>query len=198
MFYTIRNIDLKINLSFGEIMEPEIIFQARQTFIQGLSRISHFWGFPKAMGAIYGAIYLSPSPLGLDDLVNQIGVTKGAVSTNVRQLERLGMIHKRLIIGDRKDYYFAETDFWKIIKGILREREKSEFDIALMSVSKSLEMVNKLKSAEDQEIIHFYQQRLYNMQKIFKTLDKIVATALALEELGMNNIRRLFNERVKE
>jgi DNA-binding transcriptional regulator GbsR (MarR family) len=150
------------------------------------------------MGAIYGAIYLSPSPLGIDDLVDQIGVTKGAVSTNVRQLERLGMIHKHLIIGDRKDYYFAETDFWKIIKGILREREKSEFDAALRSVNESLGMINKIKLAEDPEIIHFYQQRLYNMQKLFKTLDKIVATALALEELGMNNIRRLFNEKAEE
>ena len=51
---------------------------AREEFIQGMSRISHFWGFPKAMGAIYGAIYLSPAPLSLDEIVEQVGVTKGA------------------------------------------------------------------------------------------------------------------------
>src|SRR5512139_2675922 len=99
------------------------LLQAREHFLQGVSRISAFWGFPKAMGAIYGALYLSPQPLSLDELVEQVSVTKGAVSTNVRALERLGMVHRRIQVGERKDYYIAETDFWKIVKGILRERE---------------------------------------------------------------------------
>ena len=104
----------------------ENLDQAREHFIQGISRITHFWGFPKAMGAIYAVIYLSAEELNLDEIVKQVGVTKGAVSTNVRQLERLGMIHKKIKIGDRKDYYCAEFDFWKIVKGILKEREQHE------------------------------------------------------------------------
>ena len=44
---------------------------AHDHFIKGMSRISHFWGFPKAMGAIYGVIYLSPTPTSLDELVEQ-------------------------------------------------------------------------------------------------------------------------------
>src|SRR5512135_1510264 len=109
----------------------ESLSKVRETFILGMSRISQFWGFPRAMGAIYGAIYLSPTPISLDELTEQAGVTKGAVSTNVRALERLGMVHQVVRIGERKDFYNAETDFWKIVKGILREREKSEFDHAL-------------------------------------------------------------------
>ncbi len=45
-------------------MDNQII-AARENFINGISRIAHFWGFPKAMGAIYGAIYLSPTPFSL-------------------------------------------------------------------------------------------------------------------------------------
>ena len=117
--------------------------EARNHFIQGMSRISNFWGFSRARGAIYGAIYLSPENLSLGEIVEQVGVTKGAVSTNVRQLERLGMVHKKIQLGDRKDYYSAETDFWKIIKGILQEREKNEFDLALRTVDESLAMVKQ-------------------------------------------------------
>jgi DNA-binding transcriptional regulator GbsR (MarR family) len=180
-------------------MRTETLPAARENFIQGISRISNFWGFPKAMGAIYGAIYLSPKPLTLDAIVEQVRVSKGAVSTNVRQLERLGMIHKHLILGDRKDYYSAETDFWKIVKGILREREKSEFDAALRSVSESLEMVQSTEiNPEDAEIAMFYQQRMQNMQSFFKTLDNIVATALALEELRLGSIGRLFSSKFDE
>lgn len=177
----------------------EQLSNASDNFIQGVSRISNFWGFPKAMGAIYGAIYLSINPITLDNLVEQVGVSKGAVSTNVRHLERLGMIHKHVVIGDRKDYYSAETDFWKIIKGILREREKSEFDTALRSVSESLEIVQSADiPPDDAELAAYYEQRLKAMQSFFKTLDNIVATALVLEELRLSKIGQLFSSQTEE
>jgi DNA-binding transcriptional regulator GbsR (MarR family) len=172
--------------------------QAKDNFIQGLSRISQFWGFPKAMGAIYGALYLSPAPLSLDDLVEQVGVTKGAVSTNVRSLERLGMAHLRVQIGERKDYYTAETDFWKIVRGILREREKTEFDHAIRTVGESLELVTTAhQDREDAELAAFYQQRLQAMESFFHTLDNLVATVLALDELRLGTIQKMFGREKK-
>jgi DNA-binding transcriptional regulator GbsR (MarR family) len=172
-------------------MDPELS-AAREEFIQGMSRISHFWGFPKAMGAIYGAVYLSPAPLSLDEIVEQVGVTKGAVSTNVRALERLGMVHKQIRIGDRKDYYEAEEDFWKVIKGVLREREQQEFDLAVRTVNHSLEMVDQADGNElDLETAAFYKQRMENMQRFFNSLDNIVATLLALDNLRLNSVSKL-------
>ncbi|MCA9950745.1 MAG: hypothetical protein KDE48_13940 [Anaerolineales bacterium] len=168
---------------------------ARDNFIQGMSRISSFWGFPRAMGAIYGAVYLSPTPLSLDSIVEQVGVTKGAVSTNVRTLERLGMVHKRIQLGDRKDYYDAETDFWKVIKGVLREREQSEFDLALRTVTDSLAIVDAASTEPSaQELAAFYQERMQNMQRFFNNLDNIVGTLLALDELRLNSVQRLFGK----
>ncbi len=171
--------------------------EAREHFIQGMSRISHFWGFPKAMGAIYGAVYLSPEPLSLDDLVAQVGVTKGSVSTNVRTLERLGMVHRRVQLGDRKDYYVAETDFWKVVRGVLREREQNEFAQALNTVQESKEIVATVDTAgaapEDAELARFYQERMQNMQNFFNTLDNLVSTLIALDELRSGTIQRLFN-----
>lgn len=167
---------------------------ARQNFIQGMSRISHFWGFPRAMGAIFGAIYLSPEALSLDELVEQAAVSKGAISTNVRQLERLGMVHKHIRIGDRKDYYTAETDFWKIIKGILREREKNEFNAALRTVDESLALSQSENSTpEEAELAAFYKTRLEAMQRFFHNLDNLVATVMALDELRHITIQRLFS-----
>lgn len=167
---------------------------ARQHFIQGMSRISNFWGFSKAMGAIYGAIYLSPQPISLDKLVEQVGVSKGAVSTNVRTLERLGMVHKQIQLGDRKDYYLAETDFWKIARGVLREREQQEFDLALRTVSESIEMAQSPAAAEaDAELATFYQERMNNMQDFFNNLDNLVAMLIALDNLRSGTLSRMFS-----
>ena len=176
-------------------MDSELI-AAREEFIQVMSRISQFWGFPKAMGAIYGAIYLSPDPLSLDEIVEQVGVTKGAVSTHVRTLERLGMVHKQIRLGDRKDYYEAEEDFWKLIKGVLREREQQEFDLALRTVNNSLEMVDQAASDDaDRELAAFYKQRMENMERFFSSLDNIVATLLALDNLRLNSVSKLFGNK---
>jgi len=176
-------------------MTPAPLQQSRDNFILGMTRISHFWGFPKAMGAIYGAIYLSPQATSLDELVEQANVTKGAVSTNVRYLERMGMVHKIVRIGERKDYYTAETDFWKVIKGILREREKSEFDRALRSVDDSLALLDpkaaKGLSSEDAELAGFYRQRMNAMQTFFRSLDQLVAMVMAFDSLRIGALRKL-------
>jgi DNA-binding transcriptional regulator GbsR (MarR family) len=175
-------------------MDPELS-QARENFIQGMSRISDFWGFPRAMGAIYGAIYLSPAPLSLDEIVEQVSVTKGAVSTHVRTLERLGMLHKQIRLGDRKDYYEAEADFWKIIKGVLREREQSEFDLALNTVNESLVLLEGAQpSGSDVDLAAFYKERMEGMEQFFDTLDNIVATLLAFDEMRLNALVKLIGK----
>lgn len=180
-------------------MNETSLTQARQHVLLGLSRISEFWGFPRAMGAIFGALYLSPTPLSLDELVDQVGITKGAISTNVRALERLGMVHRQLQFGERKDYYTAETDFWKVIKNILKEREKSEFDLALRSVDESLEMLDGAVSDPQQaELALFYQKRLQTMQGFFHTLDQLVAMALTLDELRIGALEKLLGLKRKD
>lgn len=157
----------------------DTLTQARSHFIQGMSRISHFWGFPKAMGAIYGAIYLAAAPLSLDEIVAQVGVTKGAVSTNVRQLERVGLVHKHIKVGQRKDYYTPEIDFWKVVRGLLRERQHSEFDRALASVGESLALLEN----EPDPAAELARQRMGAMLAFFHTLDSLVNAVLKLEGL---------------
>ncbi len=172
------------------------IEEAKANTILGLSHISNFWGFSKGMGAIFGVLYLSPNALSLDELVEQVGITKGAVSTNVRQLERLGLVHKKVVMGERKDYYEAETDFWKVVKGILREREKSEFDRAIRTVSDSLVIVESAVDLSPEEAVRaaFYQKRIKTLADFFKTLDSLVATLLAVDSLRLNALDMLFKK----
>src|SRR3970040_1947568 len=101
----------------------EQIPQLKQDFTEGLSQISKFWGFPKGMGAIFAVLYLSPTALSLDELVEQTGLTKGAITPNVRAWGGMGRVRPPTKLADRKDYYEAETDFYKSIRAILKERQ---------------------------------------------------------------------------
>lgn len=177
----------------------EILLQARDHFVRGMSRISQFWGFPKAMGAIFAVLYLSPDPLSLDQIVEQVNVTKGAVSVNVRNLEHLNMVHPHVAIGERKDYYYAETDFWKIVRGVLKEREKNEFDQAIRSVGESLEMIESISpDSPDVQLSKFYQQRLHTLNAFFNSLDNIVAMFLSLNDLRIRALERFLGGKSEE
>jgi HTH-type transcriptional regulator, glycine betaine synthesis regulator len=165
--------------------------QLKQDFTEGLSQISKFWGFPKGMGAIFAVLYLSPSPLSLDELVEQTGLTKGAISTNVRALARMGLVRPTTKLGDRKDYYEAETDFYKSIRAILKERQNSEFDSAVQSVRETLEKLEAGTGSEDEAQRQFLLERVRALQSFFNALDGLVRAVVRLEGLGITTIEKV-------
>src|SRR6266508_178880 len=114
------------------------ITKIKKDFTEGLSQISRCWGFPKGMGAIFGVLYVSPTPLSLAAIVQETGLTKCAISTEIRALARMGLVHRLSKLADRKDYYEAEADFYAAIRSILKERQNSEFDRAVRSVKETL------------------------------------------------------------
>lgn len=175
----------------------EQLTQLKQEFTEGLSQISKFWGFPKGMGAIFAVLYLSPTPLSLDALVEQTGLTKGAISTNVRALARMGLVRPSTKLGDRKDYYEAETNFYKSIRAILKERQNSEFDSAVQSVRETLGKLEAPEGAqagtgpEDEAERQFLLERVRALQSFFDALDGLVRAVVRLEGLGFTTIEKI-------
>jgi DNA-binding transcriptional regulator GbsR (MarR family) len=153
------------------------ISEIKDNFVEGMGRISKFWGFSRLMGQLYGLLYFSPEPMTLDQLADGLMVSKGSVSTNIRAIERWGMVEKVWVKADRKDYYRAETKFMDILVKILEEREKKEFDGALKTVSECLEEIKALPATDETK---FLKRRLANMQRFFGFMDKSVFSALHL------------------
>lgn len=161
----------------------------KKDFAQGLSQISRFWGFPKGMGAIFGVIYLSPTALSLDEIVQETGLTKGAVSTEIRALARMGLVHRSSKLGDRKDYYEAEADFYAAIRSILKERQNTEFDRAIRSVKETLERLEE--NWVEEEEWQFVYERVQALQDFFDAIDSLTKAVVRLESLGFSNVRKI-------
>jgi DNA-binding transcriptional regulator GbsR (MarR family) len=161
----------------------------KKDFTQGLSQISRFWGFPKGMGAIFAVLYLSPTALSLDEIVQETGLTKGAVSTEIRALARMGLVHRSSKLGDRKDYYEAEADFYAAIRSILKERQNTEFDRAVRSVKETLEKMDE-NWIEDEEW-QFIYERVQALQGFFDAIDSLTRAIIKLERLGITNVQKI-------
>ena len=167
--------------------------QLKKDFTEGLSQISRFWGLPKGMGAIFAVLYLSPVPLSLDEIVEETGLTKGAVSTEVRTLARMGLVHRSSKLADRKDYYEAEDDFYKSIRSILQERQNSEFDRAIRSVKETLQKLESGSVSGDEAEVQFVYKRVQALQEFFNALDSLTKAVVKLESFGFSNIKTMLS-----
>jgi DNA-binding transcriptional regulator GbsR (MarR family) len=170
---------------------PQSLTKIKKDFVEGLSQISRFWGFPKGMGAIFAVLYLSPTPLSLDEIVQETGLTKGAISTEIRALARMGLVHRSAKLGDRKDYYSAETDFYAAIRSILQERQNSEFDRAVRSVKETLSIM-EANWVEDEEW-NFIYERVKALQDFFDAIDSLSKAVIKLEKLGLSNVTKVLS-----
>ncbi len=161
----------------------------KQDFTEGLSQISRFWGFPKGMGAIFAVLYLSPTSLSLDEIVTETGLTKGGISTEIRALARMGLVHRSTKLGDRKDYYEAESDFFVSIRSILKERQNSEFDRAVRSVKDTLAKMDE--NWVDNDEWKFVYARVQALQEFFDAIDSLSKAVIKLDKLGLSNVTKI-------
>src|ERR671929_1930449 len=103
-------------------VEPETeLGRARDLGIDTCGRIAEFWGFTRTMGRAFGLLYLSSEPLTQLQLQQRLGISAGSASMTLAALQRWGVAHKVWVRGQRRDHYRAETDFWKMISGVLNE-----------------------------------------------------------------------------
>jgi DNA-binding transcriptional regulator GbsR (MarR family) len=88
-------------------------------FVEDAGNATQSLGIGRVIGQIYAYLYFSPSARSLADLQRDLGISKGAASMGVRQLEQWSGVRKIWVKGDRKDYYEANDWLGKILKDAL-------------------------------------------------------------------------------
>ncbi|MBB4913534.1 GbsR/MarR family transcriptional regulator [Streptosporangium saharense] len=63
----------------------------RQAFVTSVGDLLASWNLPHATGRVYGLLLLGEEPVSLDTIAAELGLSKGAVSTAVRQLDSWGL-----------------------------------------------------------------------------------------------------------
>ena len=161
----------------------QLLDQSREVLIQALGRQSLFWGLGKTVGEIYAALYTSPEPLPLEEVAKRLQMTKGNISISIRQLEQLGMVRRSWQRGDRRVFFEAETDFWKITHMVLGLRHKQEFDQSFILVEESARLAEEANPSGEKDCM---LERLKSLQEFYQVLDGAVEAAL---DMGPERLR---------
>lgn len=177
----IRN-SLTISISYENTAMNENLELVLDDTIQGLGKLADFFGFSPVMGHLYGALLMSPDPLSLDELEEVVKKSKASVSMNMRSLERWNMVREVWVKGDRRKYYEAEGDFWKIIRSVIESRERREVSLALEVLRDSaqkLEGTMPNLTEEDEQLANHYLGRVQDMQAFFQFAQIALESILA-------------------
>jgi DNA-binding transcriptional regulator GbsR (MarR family) len=126
---------------------------ARDRFISQWGVISTAWGINRTMAQIHALLLTSPAPLATDEIMAALQISRGNVNTNLRELVGWGLLRVVLRKGERREYFEAEKEVWKIFCTIVRERQRREIEPALAVLRECSERSAKLKGAEA-EVFH--------------------------------------------
>jgi DNA-binding transcriptional regulator GbsR (MarR family) len=114
-----------------------------------VGRLMEFWGFKRNMGRIWSVLYLSPDPLTAEDLRNLLQLSSGAVSMTLSELSRWGVVRKVWVQGERKDFFTAEVQLWRMISRVFNDRERAEIVAAIDAFEGALPQLDKLRRSTD-------------------------------------------------
>ncbi|MCL2337104.1 MAG: MarR family transcriptional regulator [Firmicutes bacterium] len=166
------------------------LLQSRELLIQAFGRQSNFWGMGKTAGEIFALLYFNAGPLSLEEVADGLSQTKGNVSVAVRQLEQLGMVHRSWQKGDRRVFFAAETDFMKIVYGVLALRQKQEFAQSFAMVDESLRLAEEASDSPEQRLV---LARLAALQEFYTMVDETVQLILSKNPEQLQRLLKIIN-----
>jgi len=115
--------------------------EAKNKFINTWGSLGSLWGINKAMAQIQALLFISTKPLSMEDIMEDLKISRGNTSMNLRQLMDWGIVTKELIPGERKEFFTTEKDVQELTRIIAKERSRRE----IQPVIKVLNDVSSIK-----------------------------------------------------
>ena len=144
---------------------------AQDHFVALWSRMGGNWGIPRAVAETHALLFIVGEPLNTDDVMDRLRISRGGASTALRSLEDWGLLCRVHIPGDRKEYFQAEQDVWKVFRVILRERKKREVDPVLESLRACRALTNEKEADAVDHADH--NRRVDGMLQFMEMIDAV-------------------------
>ena len=98
-------------------------------FIERFCVVAEQDGFPRIAGRLMGFLLINEGPYTLDELAEELQISKTSASTNARLLEQYGVIEHVTKPGERKDFYRLADNHWERMFDIVKKRMQRFHDV---------------------------------------------------------------------
>jgi DNA-binding transcriptional regulator GbsR (MarR family) len=130
-----------------------VIDEALWQMIDAGGRTAETFGISRLLGQIYTLLYLRDAPLSLDQIIQELSVSKASVSIACRQLQTFGAVRRTTQKGNRRDFYEAVQDFRGLLQhGLLPALEK-KLDSARIQIEHCRKLLESAQRSEAEQLI---------------------------------------------
>lgn len=124
------------------------VHEAELLAADAIGDIIEHWGFRKVLGRVWTVCFLTGEPMPAALVGERLSMSAGAVSMSLTELQRWGVVRRVWKPGERREYFEAETDFWKMISKVFDERERLLGESVRSRLERSLALLEGLPSTE--------------------------------------------------
>jgi DNA-binding transcriptional regulator GbsR (MarR family) len=139
---------------------------AVERFVLHWGEMGAIWGTNRSIGQIHALLYLSDKPLTAEEIADTLGLARSNVSNSLKELLGWSLVRREHVMGDRRDYFAAETDLWEMVRRIAEGRKAREIDPTLEMLRTCLREAN-----EDRFISSTVRERVSAMHDFVSMLD---------------------------
>ena len=121
---------------------------ARDEFVTQWGVMGSSWGINRTMAQIHALLMITPRALTTDEVMEELKISRGNAHMNLRELVGWGLVRSVIRKGERKEYFEAEKDVWKMFCIIVRERKRREIRPAINVLKGCIERAEDFKSPD--------------------------------------------------
>ncbi len=148
--------------------------EAKAQFIQTWGKLGSEWGINRTMAQVHAILLISPKPLCTEDIMEELNISRGNTNMNVRDLMNWELAYKKLIPGDRKEYFEAEKDIWEVARKIIKERKKREVEPVVKVLSQLKQIDGNNENSEVKEFTSMMEQLDRFVGKMDKSVNLLI------------------------
>lgn len=152
--------------------------EAKERFIHAWGTLGSSWGISRTMAQVHALLLVSPEPLSADEIMEQLQISRGNANLNVRALIDWGLVEKILRPGERREFFSAEKDIWKVFRQVVKERRKRELE-PMLAV---LEELKQVEGDRRDPNIKAFTQSVDGIYKFAGKADKTLETLIKADE----------------
>lgn len=152
-----------------------------EEFVAHWGLMARTWGINSSMGELFALLYITGTDWTADELRKALGVSRGNVSMNLRELLAWGVVHKVHRPGERRELFRAETDVWTLFRRILSERKRRELDPSLSVLDRTVRL------AETRPELAELQARVESLRQFFTLIDSLAVRLLSMPSADINS-----------
>ncbi len=154
------------------------LVEGKAQFIQSWGILGSQWGINRTMAQIHALLLVAPEPLTTEDIMDQLSVSRGNTNMNVRELMDWNLVNKVIIPGERKEYFSAEKDIWKVATLIMYQRKKRELD----PLTKVLAQLEDIEGDKRNPEVKAFTETVTNIRMFAGQAEKTLDTIIKAEE----------------